>query len=329
MTDHESKSQNAADPAADVRTVPADRNAETTTRSWFGGLNRLQIVIVACLFVAFAWSYWPTFQMLVKTWETQPDYSHGYFVLPIALWFLWVRRDRFPVLPLRPAIIGGLALVLLSACVRYAGSRFFVDSLDGWSIMVWTAGVIAALAGWRVLIWCLPSVLFMWFMVPMPYRLESAFRQPLQELATKISCATLVVLGQPAIAEGNVIRIGTVQFGIEEACSGLRIFVGIAALAFAYIVVVHRSWLIKGLLLLAILPVTLVANTTRIVSTCLLYNYSEEWSYKFSHDIAGFLMIPFAAVLFGLVLLFLRRLLPEVPVTSVSDVIRRDQIWQT
>ena len=190
-------------------------------------------------------------------------------------------------------------------------------------MVLWVAGVVVAVAGWRVLWWALPSVAFLLFMIPMPFRLEHMFRQPLQDLATRISTATLVMLGQPAIAEANTIRIGEAQFGIVEACSGLRIFVGIAALAFVYAVVVRRSWWIKGLLLAAVLPVTLVANSTRIVVTCLLQIYvSGEASHKFSHDIAGFVMIPFAALLFGLVLWYLGRLIREVKVASVGDVIR-------
>jgi exosortase/archaeosortase family protein len=109
-----------------------------------------------------------------------------------------------------------------------------------------------------------------------------------------------------------------------DACSGLRIFVGIVALAFAYVVVVRRSWVIKGLLVLSIVPVTLIANSTRIVATCLLQTYvSGEAAHKFSHDVAGFVMIPLAALLLGLVLWYLGLLIREVKVASVGEVIRQ------
>jgi exosortase len=133
----------------------------------------------------------------------------------------------------------------------------------------------------------------------------------------------LVLLGQPAIAEGSTIRIGENAFNVEEACSGLRIFVGIVALAFAYVVVVRRSWVIKGLLFASVLPVTIIANSARIVATCLLFLYvSGDASKKFSHDIAGFVMIPFAAVLLGLVLWYLGKLIREVEVAGIGYVIR-------
>ena len=285
------------------------------------------VAVSSVLFLVVLWSYWPTLAELVAAWDAQPDYSHGYFVVPISLWLLWVRRGSFPRDAVKPAIYSGLAIVALTALMRYVGARFFLSAVDGWSVVLWTIGVVLALSGWRVLSWSAPSIVFLLFMIPMPFSLENMFRQPLQYLATQISCAALVVLGQPALAEANTIRIGDAQFGVAEACSGLRIFVGIVALAFVYLVVVRRSWLIKGLLLLAILPITLIANSTRIVGTCLLQLYvSSEASKRFSHDFAGFVMIPFAAVLFGLFLWYLGRLIRQVKVASVGDVIQHSAV---
>ena len=111
---------------------------------------------------------------------------------------------------------------------------------------------------------------------------------------------------------------------MAEACSGLRIFVGIAALAFVYVVLVRRSWWIKSLLLLSVLPVTLIANSTRIVVTCLLQMYvSGEAAHKFSHDIAGYVMIPFAAALLGLTLWYLGKMLHEEKVGDLRPYVRR------
>ena len=60
------------------------------------------------------------------------------------------------------------------------------------------------------------------------------FRQPLQRIATEVSCWTLQSLGMPALAAGNVISIDGTELEVARACSGLRIFVSIVALAFAY-----------------------------------------------------------------------------------------------
>ena len=145
-------------------------------------------------------------------------------------------------------------------------------------------------------------------------------RLPLQEMATRLSTMVLVVLGIPALAEGNVIRIGRETYGVEEACSGIRIFFGIAALAFAIVVLARRTWITRLLIILSILPVAIIANSTRIVVTCILYQeVGSVMAKKFSHDFAGMLMIPFAALLLGGVLWVLTRILEERQVDVVGD----------
>ena len=44
------------------------------------------------LLLLFGWSYWPTIKEIVAIWGSNSDYSHGYFVLPVALWLLWSRH---------------------------------------------------------------------------------------------------------------------------------------------------------------------------------------------------------------------------------------------
>jgi exosortase len=277
------------------------------------------------LAVAFVWAYWPTLVNLVIAWNREPDYSHGFFVVPLAIYFLWVRRDRFP-----GASVGlswlGLGLIVLSLCARVLSAHYYLDAIDGWSIMLWIGGVVWLFAGWRVTWWSLPSIIFLWFMVPLPFRMERWLSLPLQGAATKLSCWVLQFLGQPALAEAHVIVLGNNRLEVEQACSGLRIFVGILALAFTYVIVVRRTWWEKALLLGSAIPIALLANASRIVATGLLYQYvSGEAAKEFAHAAAGWVMILFAAGLFGLVLWYLCVLVREVELVEVGAVVRRER----
>ena len=210
------------------------------------------LVAAGILLVAGAvWAYWPNLVEMVGIWESQPDYSHGYLVLPLALGLLWLRRDAYPVEGARPALVAGLLVVGLSVAIRLLAAKFFYGPIDTWSLLIWVAGTVLALWGWRVLWWALPSIFFLWFAMPLPFRVETMLRQPLQRLATELSSMVLVAFGQPAIAEANVIRIGDHVFGVDEACSGLRIFLGIAAFAFVLALLWRTSWIKRILLLLS------------------------------------------------------------------------------
>jgi exosortase len=274
--------------------------------------TRSLVASFAILLAAIVWAYWPTLAYLAHEWDLKPDYSHGYLVAPIAALFLWLRRGTFPRAAVHASVWGAVVL-LVAGSIRWAAGLFYLQPMDGWTLPVTIGGAVLLAGGWQVLRWSLPSIAFLWFMVPLPYSAERWLSVPLQSLATKLSTACLVCLGQPAIAEGNVILLGDHRLFVEEACSGLRIFVGIFALAFAFVLFSRWRWWQKALVLAAAFPVAIVANVTRIVVTGLLQEWaSSEAAHKFSHDVAGFVMIPFAAVLFWLFLIYLGRLFPEV-----------------
>jgi exosortase len=193
--------------------------------------------------------------------------------------------------------------------MRIVAARYFLFSLDGWSIPVWVAGLVLLVGGWRLLAWSLPGIVFLLFMVPIPYTLESVLARPLQAISTTVSTFVLQCLQQPAIAVGNTILLGSETLEVARACSGMRIFVGVAALAYVFLVLFPRPWTTRILLAAAVLPIALIANSGRIVLTGLLYqNGYSEMARGLSHDLAGWVMIPTAIVLFGLVLMYLDRL---------------------
>jgi exosortase len=281
------------------------------------------IVGFGALAATAVWAYWSTLAELVETWDSQPDYSHGYLVAPVALYFLWARRQRYPGFS-AGAAWPGLALIALALAMRWVSAQWWLEQVDGWSMLVWIAGVAWLFGGFRLLWWSLPSIAFLWFMIPWPYRVERWLSLPLQRMATTLSCWVLQFLGQPALAEGNTILLGSHQLEVEQACSGLRIFVGIIALAFVYVILARRSWWENTLIFLSVVPVALTANVARIVVTGLLYQYaSSEAAKKFSHDVSGWAMIPLAAGLFAFFLWYLDKLLPEVESVDLRTVVRR------
>lgn len=275
---------------------------------------------VAVVAIAFCWSYWPVACDLVHIWNHEPDYSHGYFVLPAALYFLWARRGSLPA-PSDLLHWGGMALLACSGVIRVAGSLWYIDALEAWSLLFWIAGACWLLGGWRLLKWTLPSVGFLAFMIPLPFHAEHLLSLPLQRVATKLSCWMLQFLGRPAVAEGNVIFVNDVTLGVAEACSGLRIFMSIAALAYVYMVLVKRDWWMKAILGASVLPVALATNAVRIVATGLLHEWvSGEAAHKFSHDLAGWMMMPVAAGLLGLVSWYFGRVIIDVETVSPGEL---------
>lgn len=284
-------------------------------------LSTWQWVAGGLLAAAFGWSYWPTLVELVEAWQTQPDYSHGWLVVPVAVYFLFSRRADCPP-PKRDWAWVGLVLLVVSLAVRIAGSIWFLAPLAGWSIPLWVAGTCWFLGGWSLVRWCLPAIVFLVFMIPLPYRGETLLSGPLQAIATRISCFTLQFIGESAIREGNVILIDQHKIAVAEACSGLRIFMSIVALAFGYVLLVPNPMRVKIGLVLSLLPIALLTNAFRIVVTALLQKHlSGEAARHFSHDAAGWLMMPVAAALMAAAVFYSRRLIIEAEAVATRDIL--------
>jgi exosortase len=270
----------------------------------------LSILAIAAGIVAViaVWAYWQTFGDIFATWLVDADYTHGFFVVPISLWLLWLRRNEAP----EPALTidwRGLGLLALAAAIRCISGRYFLPQLDAWSIPVWIAGVVWLLFGWPMLRWALPSIAFLWFATPLPGTIEIWLSTPLQRLAASYSAWLLRLIGQPAIVEGTTILLDEHHLDVEQACSGLRMFYGIFALAFACIAIARPPIWKSVFVLCAAAPIAIIANVVRISATGLLMKYaSNEDARHFTHNTAGIVMIPLAVTLFLLFLLLLGRL---------------------
>lgn len=272
----------------------------------------------------FLWAYWPVWRGLVHAWNNVPDYSHGYFVVPVAAYVLLARRATMPGRA-RGLAWGGLALLLFSLAMRVIGSVYYIDAIEAWSLPLWVAGAVWLMGGWRLLRWAAPAVIFLGFMIPLPFRAEHLLSYPLQRVACRLSCWLLQVLAQPAIREGNVVLLGDVRLNVVEACSGLRIFISIFALSFVYDALTKKPWWTRCALYAAAVPVAVLANALRIVMTGLLnVMISGEAAQRFSHDLSGWLMLPVAAGLLAVWLWYVGRLVYEAQTVTVADLLHRD-----
>jgi exosortase len=196
--------------------------------------------------------------------------------------------------------------------MRFAGAYIYFEWLDAVSLLPTLAGICVLLGGRAALGWAWPAICFLLFMVPLPYRVETALGLPLQRMATIASTYVLQTLGLPALAEGNVILLASGRIGVAQACSGLSMMLIFFALSTALVIVVHRPRLDKAIVVLSALPIAVLVNVARIAATGVAQEkFGPEVAHAIFHDAAGWLMMPLALGLLGLELWLLSRLLPE------------------
>jgi exosortase len=280
------------------------------------GILLLGVALLACIL----WAYRSIIGEMVERWADDPQYSHGFFVPLFSAFLLWFHRDRLIGAGAEPSWWG---LVALAAALGFfaAGSYFFVSFFAAVSLLCSFAGLALVLGGLPALRWSWPAILFLGFMVPLPYRLYTALGGGLQRVATVMSTYVLQTLGAPAIREGNVILIEDVKIGVVEACSGLGMLVTFFALATAIAMLLRSSaWPLRAALVASAVPVAILANVCRITVTGLLYSASQDQLARIVfHDVAGWLMMPLAIALLLGELHVLRRLLGGPSTAAEGD----------
>ncbi len=285
--------------------------ANAPTRS-FSSLAPL-LVVLGCLL----WAFWGTLVELAHVWNTNDQYSHGYLVPSFALLLLWLRRGQLAGRTARPNLLIGGLLLGLGIGLRLVGVYWYYLWLDTVSILPCVAGVCWLLGGWTAWRWAWSAILFLAFMIPLPYRLATALSAPLQSLATVTSTFIMQAIGLPALSEGNVIILNEARIGVVEACSGLRMLVVFVALSAAMALLTRRPWLDKLILLVSAVPIAIVSNLLRITVTGILHETtSSETANAFFHDLGGWLMMPLGLVLLAVELKILSHLLVDPPPAS-------------
>ena len=289
-------------------------------------MQRKDAVALGCVGTVVLWSYWSTFLALAHRWSNEPDYSHGFLVPVFAGYLLWVRRDQMPAV-FQPRLWVGGTLILLSAGLRWLAAYLGMSLADGYTLLPCLLGVALMLAGLPGARWALPSIAFLGFMIPLPGVLAGQLSHPLQRVATVCSTFVLQLVGIPAISQGNVILLTAGEIGVVEACSGLRMLMVFGAITIGAAIVMKRPLWEKLLIAASAVPIGIIANVFRITLTGLAYEWgSPELAETLFHDLAGWLMMPFALVLLMLELQYLARLLvvpeqvgPAIVLTPVRN----------
>ncbi len=239
--------------------------------------------------------YLPCVIELMRIWWDEPNYSHGFLVAPIAALILWQRRDKLAKIEIRPSLIGwsGVAAVLACRAYLYERNEMWLEQA---TIPVMAGMLVLAFGGWRMLWWSLPGVVFLFFMLPLPPRINVIMAGPLQTMATTASTAVLQATGLPVLSEGHVIFIGTQPLEVARACNGLSMLLSFVTLITATTILVssYPLWE-RVVLLLSTVPIALIANILRIAATAWAYHlFGVKFGDKIAHDTAGWLMMPIA-----------------------------------
>ena len=245
---------------------------------------------LAAFVVAFALLYAQVFVDLVKNWFRDPNYSHGFAILPISAYLVWLRRDRIAAVEPNPNWLGLLLVAgsLIMLLVGTAGVEYFLMRTSAIGVVT---GAVLYVGGTRLLRVLAFPLAFSLLMIPLPAIVFYRIAFPLQLLATRFGVSVLQLAHIPVLREGNVIQLAHTTLEVAEACSGIRSLVSLFSLAVLYGYFVATRPMVRAIIAISSVPIAIVANGLRVAGTGIAANYvGPAAATGFFHTFSGWLV---------------------------------------
>lgn len=232
-----------------------------------------------------------------ESWSTEQG-AHGPIVVATALWLFWQRWTEFSSSArsgnMRIALIAFL-IVAPIYCVARIINVIEVEGFMMYGLMLITAYWLIGFAPLRAM-WF--PILYIAFIFPPPDTIVAMVTQPLKIGISSAAIDLLYSLGYPIAGSGVTIVIGQYQLLIAAACAGLNSLISLSAIGLFYIYVRHNAnWRYAMLLMLAIVPVAILANFIRVLALILITHYlGDEAAQGFLHTFSGITMFLFSVL---------------------------------
>jgi len=243
--------------------------------AWFG------ILLIA--------AYFTILVKLVNQWSTDDDVSHGFFVPIVAAYIAWTRRDALLRIQWKPAW-WGLGLLLWAAVQAYLGLLGAELFLQRTAFLMSLLGLLLVLGGTALVRELLFPLLLLPFMIPLPTVIYNQITFPLQLFASTVAEKSLEILNVPVIRDGNILELASQKLSVAEACSGIRSLLSLSFLSQVYAYFFDRKVWMRWVLLIATVPIAIIANSARVTITGLFSEIDPSLAEGFFHEAEGWVI---------------------------------------
>ena len=253
--------------------------------------EKIALLIASVTVIVLSWS---NILKLVDDWNSLPSYSHGFLVPFVALLLVYLDKKQLARIQDQPSLWG---VVFISAGVLclLIGTWSGLDFIRQISILFLISGIIAGYWGLRTLNALRFPVLYLLFMIPLPFIVFNSIAFPLQILAAEGASNILNGIQIPVFREGTIIHLPHISLGVEEACSGIQSLVSLLAISVLMKKLGHLEGVTGVLFALSAIPIAILANMMRIAGTGILGSFvNPHLAEGFFHLFSGWVVFLFA-----------------------------------
>lgn len=247
----------------------------------------------AVLWVGLAAVLIPTLVRLAQQSWSHEIGAHGPIVLATGLWLLWHVKDEWLAKGTGPIplwlLLGGTLVVAVFYALGRSLGILLVEAAAAYAFVLLAFVRFIGVGG---LLRTAFPFLYLAFLIPPPGWLLDMLTGPLREWISMAATSLLNFSGYPVAREGVVIYIGPYQLLVEDACSGMNSLIGLSAISLFYIFILHRAnWQHALFLMIAIIPIAIIANLIRVIALILVTHYfGDAVAQGKFHDMAGIML---------------------------------------
>jgi exosortase A len=222
------------------------------------GSSRWAVIWFAFLLLVLCGASYDTLSAMIDTWSNTTTYNHGFLILPISLYLIWMRRRELPGLVLKQEplalipLAGAAALWLVSAAAEVVTSQEI-------ALVAMAQALVVFCFGWSIATRMTFPLLFLFFMVPVGDFLIS----PLQTFTADFSVRLLRLSNVPVFRDGNLIQVPGAAFLVAEACAGLRFLIANLVVATLFSYLFYTKWVKYFMFIVIAIIVPVIANGLR------------------------------------------------------------------
>lgn len=252
------------------------------TKSWW--------LVLLLTFTLVLISFFEGLRFLVQTWGNSEEYSYGYLVPFISLFFVWHQWPNLKTIEFKGSWVG-FALVIFGVALLVVGELATLYILVQYAFLVVVAGIVLASFGWLAVRTLWAPLLVLAFMIPLPEFLYQGLSANLQLISSELGVAVIRFLDISVSLEGNVIDLGTYKLQVVDACSGLRYLFPLMTFGFIAAYLYQVALWKRVLVFFSTIPITVLMNSFRIgVIGVTVDRWGPEMADGFLHDFEGWVV---------------------------------------
>ena len=162
----------------------------------------ISVAVLGVCLVAVVALFWSTATSAVWTWYSSRTFNHGFMILPICGYLIWVRRRQLAQMSPRVSH-SGLIIFVAMGLAWLIGRMTGTFIIQQFALIAMLQALFVTVLGWRVAATMALPLLYLFFAVPAGDFLVP----PLQDLTAKFVVRMLQLTQVPVFLDGIMISI--------------------------------------------------------------------------------------------------------------------------